>query len=331
MPMPPREVVKAAVHFKGPDRLPVIFDALGRNDTFDVGWNWIGSGDRMQRETVDTWGCTWARTEMSNMGQVKGHPLADNARWVDYRWPDGNDPRFFAGVEGKFKGHEGCYVRTGIFMLLFERMHSLCGFEKVLTDLYLDREWMETLADRIVEFDVNIIRNMARAAKGRIDAFEFSDDWGTEQALFISPELWREFFKPRYGKIFDACHAAGWDTWMHSCGKVNDIIGDLIEVGLDCINLQQPRALGIEEIGRRYAGKICFSSLCDIQHTLPFKTAEEIRAEAKLLLECWATDEGGFVLCDYGDGAAIGVSDATKKVMFDAFLEYDRWKGREAE
>lgn len=326
MPQSSREVVQRAVHFKGPDRLPVIFDALGVTDCANVGWNQIGTGDRKQRETVDEWGCTWVRTEVSNMGQAKGHPLADDAAWKTFAWPDGDEAKFYTGVEERFPKAHTNYTHTGVFMILFERMHTLAGFEKVLEGLYLDRSRMEELADRIVDFDLKIIKNMGRMSKGRIDGFSFTEDWGTEQALFISPALWKDFFKLRYRKIFDAAHAQGWDVWMHSCGKVNAIIGDLIDVGLNVINLQQPRALGIEEIGRKFAGKICFQSLCDIQATLPFKSHAEIRAEAKLLLDTWATDQGGFILSDYGDGAAIGVPDTTKRVMFDAFMEFDRWK-----
>jgi len=326
MPMTSEEVVKSAVHFEGPDRLPVFFDSLGVTDGATVRWNQIGTGERTLYESVDEWGCTWGRTSVSNMGQVKGHPLIDNGAWDSFPWLDGDEATFFEGVEDRFEGTEGRYVLTGIFMLLFERMHSLCGFEKVLMDLMLDRPRMETLADRIVEFDLKVIENMRRIGAGRIHGFNFSDDWGTERQLFIQPELWREFFKPRYKRIFDACHDAGWDVWMHSCGKVNAIIGDLIEIGLNVINLQQPRALGIEKIGQDYAGKICFSSLCDIQHTLPFESADTIRNEAKQLLDCWGTDAGGFLLCDYGDGEAIGVPDEKKQVMYDAFMTHDRWR-----
>jgi hypothetical protein len=324
--MTSREVVQRAVHFKRPDRLPVIFDAFGVNDLHGVGWKQIGTGDRAKRETLDEWGCLWVRSEVENMGQVKGHPLADDAAWSSYRWPDASGPAFYEGMSEKFKGSEGKYVCTGIFMLIFERMHSLCGFEKVLTDFYLNRPLMERLADRIVEFDCEIVRQVSSRFPGRIDGFTFTDDWGTELALFVHPKFWREFFMPRYRRIFDACHAAGWDVWMHSCGKVNDIIAPLIDIGCNVINLQQPRALGIEEVGLHFAGKICFQSLCDIQHTLPMKSDAEIRAEAKLLLDCWATDDGGFVLADYGDGRAIGVPDSKKRVMFDAFMEYDRWR-----
>jgi hypothetical protein len=107
---------------------------------------------------------------------------------------------------------------------------------------------------------------------------------------------------------------------------VNEIIGPLIASGLDVINLQQPRALGIEEVGRKHAGKICFSSLCDIQQTLPWKGAKEIQDEAELLLFSWGTSEGGFILSDYGAGEAIGVALEKKRIMLDAFRARDRWK-----
>jgi hypothetical protein len=324
--MSPYEVVRRAIEFQGPGRLPLRFEALGLSDVHNVAWNQIGTGDKEKPQTLDEWGCLWARSEVTNMGQVKGHPLADWRALEHYRWPDPDDTAFYEGMERRFAGSDGKYVSTGIFMLLFERMHALHGFENTLADLYLERERIEMLADRIVEFDLGIIRNVARRFPDSIHGFGFTDDWGTQQAVFIRPQLWDEFFKPRYRCIFDAIHEAGWHVWMHSCGKINAILEGLIDVGLDVINLQQPRALGIEEIGRRFRGRICFESLCDIQHTLPFKGAEEIREEAGLLLQHWAVPEGGFILSDYGDGQAIGVELEKKRVMLDAFLEADPWR-----
>ena len=205
-------------------------------------------------------------------------------------------------------------------------MHSLHGFQNTLEDLYVDRDRAEVLADRIVAFDLGIIRNIAARFPGRIHGFSFTDDWGTQRNVFVRPALWDDFFRPRYKRIFDAAHGAGWHVWMHSCGKINDVIDSLIEIGLDVINLQQPCALGIGEIGERFRGRICFESLCDIQRTLPLKGPREIREEARQLLEEWATPEGGFILSDYGDGRAIGVELEKKQVMLDAFLEAEPWR-----
>ncbi|MBM3187383.1 MAG: hypothetical protein FJZ90_01525 [Chloroflexi bacterium] len=326
MAMASYEVVKRAIHFECPDRLPMVFGTLDIDDTHGVRTNAIGTGDHALRQTYDEWGCLWTRSEVANMGQVKGHPLEDWSALESYRWPDPEDPAYYAGMEDRFEGSEGKYVTTSIFMLLFERMHSLRGMANVLTELYADRGRMEYLADQIVAFDLAVIRNIGERFPGRIHGFRFTDDWGSELATFISPRMWCDFFQPRYAQLFDAAHAQGWDVWMHTCGKVNEVIEPLIEISLDVINLQQPRALGIEEIGERFAGRICFESLCDIQATLPFLDREAIREEARLLLDRWATPRGGFILSDYGDGEAIGVPLWKKEVMLDAFREFDPYR-----
>ena len=140
MVMPSEEVMRRAIEFERPDRLPLHLPALGCDDVHTVGWNQIGTGDHQFRETLDEWGCTWARSEIDNMGQAKGHPLSDWSAWETFDWPDPNDPEFYEGMEARFEGAEGKYVTTGIFMLLFERMHALHGFEATLTDLYLERK-----------------------------------------------------------------------------------------------------------------------------------------------------------------------------------------------
>jgi uroporphyrinogen decarboxylase len=231
-------------------------------------------------------------------------------------------------MEAKFAGGEDKYILTGIFMLLFERMHALRGFQNVLEDLFLERAKVEMLAERVLEFDLQVIRNIAARFPGQIQGFSFSDDWGTQQDTFISPTLWNEFFKPRYQKITSLCHSVGWHVWMHSCGKINRFIPGLIEAGVDVLNLEQPRALGIEEIGEKFAGKVAFASGCDIQHTLPNCGTDEIRAEARLLLERWGTPQGGFILQDDENDSDLGTPAEKKGVALQAFLEFDRWKGR---
>ena len=327
MSMSSYEVVRRAVEFQTPDRLPLRFDSLGLSDVHGVGWNQTGTGDHSRLHTLDEWGCTWERSAgAANMGQVKGHPLADWRALEHYRWPDPHDPAFYEGMEQRFEGSSGKYISTGIFMLLFERMHALHGFENTLTDLAMGDERIEMLADRIVAFDLGIIANISARFPGQIHALGFSEDWGTQQALIIRPNLWNAFFKPRYKILCDAMHAAGWHVWMHSCGKVNAILEGLIEVGVNVVNLQQPRALDIHAVGQQFRGRLCFESLCDIQHTLPWKDKDAIVEEANLLLQEWGTPQGGFILSDYGDGRAIGVPIEKKKIMLEAFLQADPWK-----
>jgi hypothetical protein len=290
-----------------------------------VSWNQIGTGDHEKKLTFDEWNCGWSRSDVKNMGQVTVHPLDDWSKLDGFLWPDPADPAFYDGMEEKLEESEGKYVLTGIFMVFFERLHSLRGFQNLLLDLYLEKEKIAALADRVADTQVGFIDQIASRFPGRIDGITFTDDWGTEQDTFISPELFNEFVRPRYEKIFGACKNAGWHVWLHSCGKINKLISDLIDVGVDVLNLQQPTVLGIEEIGLRFAGKVCFQSLCDIQKTLPFEGGDAIVREARSLIEHWSTDTGGFILGDYGDGEAINVPLEKKRIMFNAFLDADRW------
>lgn len=234
---------------------------------------------------------------------------------------------FDEGVEDQLKGSDGKHVAAHIFMLLFERMYLLCGFANMLIDVQAGDDRIEMLADRIVDFDVAVVQNVAKRLGGAVHGLYFTDDWGSQQATFISPGLWDEFFKPRYQRVIDAIHEQGWHAWMRSDGRVNAIVDSLIKLGLDGINFRQPLVAGIEEVGERFSGRICFESMCDRQQTLPFKGVDELRQEAQLLLEHWATPDGGFVLAPTA-GAGSGVTPQAQQNMVEAFLEADSWRGQ---
>ncbi len=317
------EIVRRALRFERPPRLPVDFGLFGCSD---YAWLPVSADPAFAAaEGQDEWGCIWKKTEQANMGQVKGHPLEDITKLDSHPFPNYSiDARYADATDAISRGEaEGKYIWGGIFMVLFERMHTLHGFEDTMMDLITDRPAMEALADRIVDVQVSLIENVAARFPGRVHGWNMSDDWGTQQAAFISFDLWMDFFFPRYKRVYDAMHAAGCDVHVHSCGKINEILEGYIQAGVDAVNLQQPRALGIEEIGERYRGRITFTSLADIQHTLPTGDKSRVDADADALMTHWATPQGGFIFSDYGDGDAIGVSDpAIKRYMYNAFSRH---------
>jgi uroporphyrinogen decarboxylase len=320
----PYEIVRAAIDHRGPPRLPVRFPCFGCNDTAGLPLKPAASFVPAV-EGEDEWGCVWAKSEMANMGQVKGHPLTSIADLKRSKHPDyGDDSRYEdspAALEEAQR--EGKYVTAGIFMVLFERMHTRSGFENVLCDLMLDRPAMERLADHIVDVHLELVENVYRRFGDAVHGFTMTDDWGTQQAAFVRYDLWTDFFMPRYKRLFDAMHAGGYDVWVHSCGKVNEIVEGYIRAGVTVVNLQQPRALGIREMGDRYRGRIAFESLADIQHTLPTGDLGKVDADAADLMTHWALPTGGFVFSDYGDDEAIGVRDPQVKLhMYQRFSEW---------
>ncbi len=319
------EIMKAAINRKTPTRLPICFDSLGISDR-----HWVGANLSVQcagnADNEDVWGCIWDQTEMKNMGQVKVHPFEHSGIPEDLsqtKFPDYNDNKLYTHVEQQIIAGEqaGKYINAGIFMVLFERMHSLFGFENSLIGLVDEDEQhdMGRLADHIVDVHLCYIENLHRRYPGRIHSISMTDDFGTQQAAYVSSEFWMEFFFPRYKRLFDAMHDCGYDVWVHSCGKVNEIVECYIQAGVDVVNLQQPRALGIAEMGQRYAGRIGFESLCDIQATLPSGNKQAVDADVKDLMRFWAQPEGGFIFSDYGDGEAIGVDIDMKYYMYEQF------------
>ena len=318
------EIVRRAVEFDTPERIPIRFGSMGIDDTYGVG---IGSaaGWAPSEPCADEWGCVWhyppQDSGITNMGQPKGHPLKNWDLIDEINFPGPDDDNRYAHIEEALKGAGDKYVVVGCGFTYFERMHYLRGFVELLADMHVYPEKVQDLAERVLAFPVGVARNIGKRFKGRIHGMCMTDDWGTQQASIVSIPMWREFFKSGYTRLFGAIHDAGMHAWMHSCGHVNEVVGEWIECGLDVVNLQQPTNLGIEEMGEEYQGRICFESLCDIQATLPFKSDDEIRAEVALLLKHWATPQGGFVLGDYGDGAAIGVPLDKKRIMLQAFVD----------
>jgi len=316
------EIVRRAVEFGSPPRIPVCFPGLGIDDMHWVGLN-TAEGWQPRVPHEDEWGVVWRLPPegISNMGQPLGHNLTSWDLLDEVPWPDPHDDYRYAALAGQLEAADGKYVMAGVGFTFFERMHYMRGMPDLFVDMYENPGKVHELAERVLAYPVGVAEELGRRFKGRIHGFSMTDDWGTQEAAFTSIPMFREFFKPYYKRLYDAIHDAGMHAWMHSCGHVNDIIEEWIDCGLDVVNLQQPRNLGIEEIGRHYAGRICFQSLCDIQMTLPWKDADAIRAEVDLLLEHWMTPEGGFVLTDYGDGAAIGVPIEKKRIMLQAFLD----------
>jgi uroporphyrinogen decarboxylase len=139
--------------------------------------------------------------------------------------------------------------------------------------------------------------------------------------------MFREFFKPRYQRWFDEIKRLGMHTWLHSCGKINSIVPELIDCGLEVINNQQPNTVGLREFGDAFRGKICFEAIVDTQTTLPRGTYDEIRQQVRDICQYYATPQGGLIASDYNDAAAIGVTTDRRYAMFEAFAECGGYPG----
>jgi uroporphyrinogen decarboxylase len=181
---------------------------------------------------------------------------------------------------------------------LLEWGQYLCRMDQFLVDLVENRPKSIALLDKLVEGHLANLEKLLPAVEGYVQIIQMGDDLGTQQALEISPRLYRDVIKPRQRLIFETVKKRSkMRLFLHSCGAVADIIPDLIEVGVEILNPVQTSARGMEpaRLKREYGRDIAFwGGGCDTQRVLPLGTPAEIEAQVKERVETFAPG-GGYV------------------------------------
>ncbi|GAB4516124.1 MAG: hypothetical protein Kow0047_28070 [Anaerolineae bacterium] len=262
---------------------------------------------------VDAWGCPFTVAQPGVIGEVKEPPLADWAALATYRPPD----EILAEADFT-RVNESCartdrFVKAGTTIRPFERMQFLRGTENLLMDLAWGVAEVYRLRDMVHDF---FLRELALWVRTDVDGISFMDDWGTQHALLISPRLWRSFFKPLYADYCRMIHEAGKFAFFHSDGHILEIIPDLIEVGVDALNCQL-FCMDIEEIGRRFKGRITFWGEIDRQWILPFGRVADVWAAVRRVRRSLDDGRGGVIAqCEWGND----VPRENVEAVFEAWL-----------
>lgn len=269
------------------------------------------TGGRYELEPfTDEWGCVFEKLERGVIGEVKKPQLTD---WKDVDAVRLPVERLTLETE---KVDEFCrstdrFVIAGVFPRPFERIQFLRGSEAIFLDL-LDRPaGLDVLIARMHEFYLAELEQWART---EVDALMIMDDWGAQRSMLISPDLWRELFKPLYRDYIEIARGAGKKVFMHSDGYITDIVGDLIELGLDALN-SQVFCMDVEGLGASFGGKLTFWGELDRQQILPSATREEVLVATKRMRR--AFDHGGGLIaqCEFGPGAR----PENVRAFFEAF------------
>jgi uroporphyrinogen-III decarboxylase len=134
------------------------------------------------------------------------------------------------------------------------------------------------------------------------------DDWGLQDRLYLQPESWREIWKDAYARLIDCLHSHGMKFFLHSCGMIRSIIDDLVEIGVDVFQFDQPTIYDYDDLSRVLYGKATLYSEADIQRVLPTGNKEFIQAEAKRMMDAFFNG-GGFIARDYANYQDINIKD----------------------
>ncbi len=333
-----RERVKAAVHFQRPDRVPISHAVLPAAQLSygeqlaeiltefgeDFGWDYMQDLPPEEYPAVyrggvqvDDFGTVWHGKWTGISGIPIQVPIEDLDRYDEYKWPD----NFAVGpprgrlYSGHMAGFDDRWYARGAWITCFEQLQQLRGMENLLIDIATESRQFYRLLDDLLAFNM---RWIGEWTKLEYDGLHFADDWGSQHSLLINPKSWLRIFKPVYAEMFRKTHDAGMDVWYHSDGHINDIVGDLIEIGANVINCQV-RVIGHDWIARNVRGKVAFRTDIDRQYVLPFGSPAEVKEEVHRTFEASGTSQGGIIGCGEIDPT---VPIQNIRAMYEAFREY---------
>jgi len=315
--MTPRERVIKTLKFDYPDRvprdlwiLPISLEKyreqirlIQEKYPLDIDSDWTNL-NRKGREAYeigtyrDEWGCKFENIQRGVMGEVK-EPLVKSLSDVrrvspPYRLLD----KMTEEVAKNYKATDKFTLAYG--GSLFERMQFLRGTANLLIDLVDRPPELFRLMEIVHRYNVTRIRKLAKTS---IDGILFADDWGAQNSLLISPKLWRELFKPWYKEYCEIAHDNNKFFFMHSDGHIIDIYEDLVEIEIDAIN-SQLFCMNMEEIGKRFKGRITFWGEIDRQHILASPDLGEVRRAVAFVKKHLYDKRGGIIAqCEFSAGS----------------------------
>ncbi len=323
--MTSREVVKRNLNFDGAERIAFKFSGGRLNDFCQKGVGGM-SDPRLRRWTEgefeyydDIWGNVWFRMKGGcSGGEIFKPALEDWSQLDTYEPPDLADPSRYEDIRRVFSETPDRYRLGGVPGFPFAICRYLRKMENYFQDLVLERENIDRLHGMITGLIEKVIHALADSGA---DGIFFCEDWGTQQALLVSPDMWLDIYKPIFERLCGAAHERGMDVLMHSCGNIWEIIDHLADAGVNALQFDQPALYGIERLaGKLSSLKVCLYSPVDIQRVMPTGDKDLIVAEANKMKKLFGGSKRGLIAKNYPDLHGIGVNEEWDQWAYEAFV-----------
>jgi len=172
------------------------------------------------------------------------------------------------------------------------------GFDAWMMSLAAEPDYVNALCEKLVDVWLQNLQRFAQAVGNRVQVLQFNDDFGTQDAPFLSVKMFRDLIMPHYKRGLDWIHQnTDMKVFLHSDGAIAPLIPSILEMGVDILNPVQTSANGMdakrlkEEFGDRL---VFWGGSLDCQKTLPFGTPEEVAREVDAHIQAFAPG-GGYV------------------------------------
>ena len=241
----------------------------------------------------DEWGTTWEYHIYGVAGIEYDYPLRDLDNVDNYKLPpviSVDDKKAFADYKQHVKNHQKQYYYSEGIGGFFEKLIALRPFEDVLCDLMIHEEKLVKLLDMLTD---HYEKHITAAIEAGADGIAFGDDFGTELSLIFSPDIFREYFFPRYKKLIEPARAAGLDVHFHSCGKVISLFEDFRKMGVNSVWPQLP-LYDLKELS--YILKdlgLALAIHTDRANTMTFGTPDDVKELVNREFDIFRPDKGG--------------------------------------
>ena len=255
-----------------------------------VGFDFSDFEDIGNERYRDLFGVVWNRSIDSDIGDVEGEVLSE-PNFNNYEFPDPLDERCYSIINDRIESNPDCFRIYNMNLSLYERAWTLRGVENLLMDFCENPEFLHELLNKITDYNIAQIK---KASEYDIDAFHFGDDWGQQNSLIMGYRLWKKFIYPCLKRMYSAVKDTGKYVLIHSCGDVDELFDDLIDIGVDCFNPFQPEAMDCKALYAKYRDRLTFWGGVSTQHTLPFGSVEDVIKETSEFLEMGR--QGSYIL-----------------------------------
>jgi len=333
-----RERMIAALRREEPDRIPtlewiispkVIRAMTGQDSEIEfirsLGLDAIAIGTNMKKEKVDDrhfrdeWGIT--RVSYDDYPNAVGFPVQDESDLKKITVPDPDaDYRFddIRAAMDELEGEKSVVIRLRD---VFSQPRDLMGFENFLMGFYTQPDLVSRIMEMSVDYNSRLAVN-AKSVGGEI--IVVGDDIADSSSLLLSPELYREMVKPHFNKLIRKFKELGLYVIKHTDGNIMDVMDDLIDSGIDCLDPIDPLAgMDIRAIKEKYGSKVCLKGNVDCVSTLVDKSPEEVIAETKqCILD--ASVGGGHIISS-SNSIHAGINPKNYRVFLEAVEEFGHY------
>lgn len=345
--MTSKENYLKAVHFDRPEYIPMSFVINGASwQHYDQDWLFtlmeqhkflfpdfvrpegkfvpdFGTVARKDKPFTDDFGCVWQTSEDGITGTVVKHPLEDWNDFPNYKIGDYNTCMGIGKIDWKEFG-EKCETRRKNGELVFEGLRhghtflQLCdirGYQNLLFDFADEEPRINQLIAMVEEFNMGIVKHTLECG---VDVMSYAEDLGMQTGPMLSPEQFKKYIKPSYRRLIQPAKEAGAIIHMHSDGDIRLLADDIIDGGVEILNLQD-LVNGIEWIRDAFYQKTCIDLDIDRQNVTAFGTPEEVDELIKTEVERLGSKQGGLMMVY---GLYPGIPPKNVEALMDAMEKY---------